>query len=385
MLKKYDVAIVGGGPAGTTLGFLLQKAGIRNCIIDKQVFPREKLCGGLLTEKTLSLLKELYGTIQFPYERTTSSVNLYIGTHKLSSVITNSTFCLINRSNFDNYLLEQYKKCGGETYEGTRIQKIEPQSKHLILDNNTELAYHVLVGADGANSQVRQIIDSTYRPEALCIEANFISENITDDIDVFFATVRNGYGWCFPKSNYYTIGIGGSIKLNKNIRESFIAFSNNINKPIADYNLKGAMVPFGKYVKDPCNNNVILIGDAAGLVDPITGEGIYFAIKSSKCAYDSIYKYFQDNIPINKSYPKAIKDIHLLIDNANFFKKIFFNEFMQKNFLKKLEGRTNITKYFCDNILANYKISYMQFPFTYINVRHKRKTKNKKNNNKHGV
>lgn len=376
MIKKFDVIIVGGGPAGATLGFLLQKAGISNCIIDKQVFPREKLCGGLLTEKTLSLLKEIYGQIQFPYERITSSVNLFIGSHKLSSVTTDSTFCLVNRIDFDNYLLEQYKICGGLTYEGTSIQTFNLQDKTLILDNNTEITYRILVGADGANSQVRRLINPVYRPDAICIEANYVSDNITNDIDVFFATIRNGYGWCFPKSNYYTVGIGGVVKQNKNIREAFISFSRNIRKPIENDKLKGAMVPFGKYVKKPCNNNIILIGDAAGLVDPITGEGIFFALKSSKSAYNSIYEYLKNKTPLDKSYPKSIKDIHLLIDNANIFKNIFFNEFMQKKFLKKLEGRTNITKYFCDNILANYKINYMQFPLTYMKVRHKRKLKN---------
>lgn len=376
MAIKYDVIIVGGGPAGAALGFLLQKAGICNCIIDRQVFPREKLCGGLLTEKTLSLLKDIYGAFKFPYERITSSVNLFIGTHKLSSVITNSSFCLVDRKNFDNYLLEQYKICGGTTYEGTCIQKIKENDKRLLLDNGTELVYDVLVGADGANSQIRQIIDSLYRPEALCIEANYVSEKITNDIDVFFATIRNGYGWCFPKSNYYTIGIGGSIKQNKNIRESFIAFSKNIKKPIENNNLKGAMVPFGQYVKKPCCNNIILIGDAAGLVDPITGEGIYFALKSSICAYDSICKYVYEKALLEKSYNKSLKDIHLKINDANCFKKVFFNEFMQKIFLKKIDGKTNITKYFCDNILANYKVSYMQFPFIYLRVRHKRKSQN---------
>lgn len=375
MARKFDVVIVGGGPAGSALGFLLQSAGISNCIIDKEIFPREKLCGGLLTEKTISLIKEIYGEIQFPYERITSSVNLFIGTHKLSSVITDSTFCLVNRTDFDNYLLEQYKNCGGVTYEGRRIQKFNLQNNNLTLDNETELDYHILVGADGANSQVRQLIDTAYRPEALCIESDFPSEYLTNDLDVFFATVRNGYGWCFPKSNYYTIGIGGSIKQNKNLRQAFVSFSKNIEKPIDINNLKGAMVPFGKYVKKPCTKNIILVGDAAGLVDPITGEGLYFALRSSKCAYDSISQWCICDLPLDKSFQKEIKVIHKSIDNANIFKKFFFNNFMQTKFLKRLDGKTNITKFFCDNILANYKLSYMQFPFTYIKVRHKRKKK----------
>lgn len=380
MIKKYDVIIVGGGPAGASLGFLLQNAGIHTCIIDKKVFPREKLCGGLLTEKTLLLLKEIYGTIEFPYERITSSVSLFIGTHKLSSVTANSKFCLVNRNDFDDYLLKQYKICGGVTYEGVSIRETNNLNKQITLDNGTKLTYDILVGADGANSQIRKYIDPSYQPDALCIEANVVSEKVMDDIDVFFSTIHNGYGWCFPKSNYYTIGIGGTVKQNQNIRESFITFAQNIKKPVDESNLKGAMVPFGKYVKKPCNANTLLIGDAAGLVDPITGEGIYFALKSSKYAYDSICNHLSSKESLDKCYLKALKKIHSLIDDANLFKKLFFNEFMQKIFLNRIEGRTNITKYFCDNILSNYKISYMQFPFTYMKVRHKRKAK--KNDNK---
>lgn len=377
MTKNYDVIIVGGGPAGTALGFLLQNAGINNCIVDKQLFPRNKLCGGLLTEKTLSLLYEIYRTNEFPYEKITSAINLFIGKHSLSTVVTNSNFCLVNRKEFDNYLLEQYKISGGTVYEGRKIEKIDEKNKVLLLDNNINLTYNVLVGADGANSQVRQLVDSAYRPNAFCIEANYPSEFVNNYIEVYFATIRNGYGWCFPKNKYYTVGIGGSIKQNKNIKELFMTFSKDIGKSVSSDQIKGAMIPFGKYVKKPCKDNILLIGDAAGLVDPITGEGIYFALKSSICAYNAIYKYLYNNLSLQKSYRKALKDIHMIINNANCFKKVFFNEFMQTIFLKKIEGRIHITKYFCENILANYHTLYMQFPFKYAIIRYKRKLKDK--------
>lgn len=375
MNKEYDIVIVGGGPAGVSLGFLLQKAGICNCIIDKQIFPREKLCGGLLTEKTFLLLKNIYGNLEFPCEKITSSVNLFMGTHKLSGVITNSKFYLVERQKFDNYLLDQYKAYGGMIFEGTSIKKITQKDKHLILENGIEIKYNVLIGADGANSQIRKLIAPTYRPDALCLESTYISDFVDNDINIYFSTIQNGYGWCFPKNKYYTIGIGGAVNQKTDIKELFIKFSQSINKPIETNNIKGAMVPFGKYVKKPCQNNVLLIGDAAGLVDPITGEGIFFALQSSVYAYNSICEYYNKNKPLYKSYKKSLKKIHSIIDDANCFKKIFFNNSMQSIFLNMIQGRTNITKYFCDNILANYKISYMQFPFIYFYVRSKRKLK----------
>ena len=243
-MKYYETIIVGGGPAGASLGFLLQKAGISNCIIDYQKFPRNKLCGGLLTEKTVSLLKNIYETYDFPFEKITSTVDLFVGNQKLSSVNAESNFYLVERKEFDNYLIEQYKIKGGTLYENTHIQKINQEKKQLVLKNGETINYCILVGADGANSQVRKMLDPKYHPNALCLEANYPSEFVNDNICVYFATIRNGYGWCFPKNKHYTIGIGGIIKKNKNIKEAFISFSESIGKTISKKEIKGALVPF---------------------------------------------------------------------------------------------------------------------------------------------
>ncbi len=377
-MKFYQTVIIGGGPAGASLGFLLQKEGISNCIIDNQKFPRNKLCGGLLTEKTVSLLENTYETHHFPFEKITSTVDLFIGTQKLSSVNAKSSFYLVERKEFDNFLIEQYKIKGGILYEDTQVQKINQEKRQLVLKNGEIINYCILVGADGANSQVRKMLSPNYHPNALCLEANYSSKFVNDNICVYFATIRNGYGWCFPKNRHYTIGIGGKIKKNKNIKEAFIAFSENIGKTISKNEIKGALVPFGEYVKNPCKNNILLVGDAAGLVDPITGEGLYFAIRSSQIAFQSINNYIRNKVPLNRSYNRAIKEIHSIINDAKLFTKIFFNESTRDFFLTLVKGRTNIMKYFCDNILANYNISYMQFPFKYIYVRHKRKMQEKK-------
>jgi len=378
-MKHYNVVIVGGGPAGASLGFLLQRAGISNCIIDKKTFPRDKLCGGLLTKKTVNLLREIYHTDDFTYERISTSLELFLGMQELSSVITESCFVLVERRDFDNDLIKKYKSIGGMLLEERQILKVNIERKCLILDNKEDIQYDFLIGADGANSQIRKLIDKKYQPNALCIEANCQEQNINDNISIYFSTIKNGYAWCFPKKDYYTVGIGGTIKQNKKMRESFLCFTNDINKSIEIKKIRGALIPFGQYVKKPYSNNIILVGDAAGLVDPITGEGIYFALRSAQYAYEAICEFMISGLSVELNYAKKIKKIHLIINDANWFNRIFFNRIIKKFILKILHGHKRIIQYFCENVLADYKILYMTLPIKYAIIMFSRKLKNKKN------
>ena len=372
-MQQFDVVIVGGGPAGSSLAYQLHKQGISTCIIDRARFPREKLCGGLLTEKTVDSIERIYGCTDFPFERVTSSVSLFFGEQKLSNVTTQSRFFLITRRDFDYYLFDSYKKAGGTAFEEDTIKTIDQKEHILELQSGLKLQYSILVGADGANSAVRKFIAPTYSPNAICVEASAADDTINDEVCVFFTDSRSGYGWCFPKSNYYTVGMGGDTKWNRHIREAFTHFSEQIGKPIEKKSLRGAMVPYGKYVKRPYNNNIVLVGDAAGLVDPITGEGLYFAFRSSELASSAIIKCLRDNAPLKKTYGKEIKEIHKRINDANRFNNTFFSYPIKKRLLPLLHGKQNIIKYYCENLLSHYKLSYMAFPVRYFYLRWKRK------------
>lgn len=372
-MLHYDVLIIGGGPSGSSLAFLLLKQGISCCIIDREKFPRDKLCGGLLTEKTVSLIESIYGDIHFPCERISSSVSLFFGEKKLSNVTTQSKFYLVERRKFDNYFIDRFRELGGIVYEKENVQSVD-QSQHIVeLQGNKKIGYKVLVGADGANSFVRKMVAPDYKPNAICVESSYKSDVVDDEICVFFTEKRSGYGWCFPKNNYYTVGMGGDTKWNKKIKESFIAFSEKIGKPVEKHTIQGAMIPFGKFVKCPYKKDILLIGDAAGLVDPITGEGLFFAFWSAMFASTAIEKQIKDGTAFDRTYAKEIKAIHSIINEANRFNKSFFSYGVKNRILPLLEGRENIVRYYCDNLLANYDVPYMQFPFRYYNVRRKRK------------
>ncbi|HCI56039.1 MAG TPA: hypothetical protein DFI01_08965 [Bacteroidales bacterium] len=424
-MKSYDVVIIGGGPSGSSLGYILEKAGISTCIIDRAAFPRKKLCGGLITEKTTKLINEIYKDeyksfydaltlredidnealahvrehecalnddeevdegkdeednryreyVAFPTERATKKINLYLNDNyhedkEQSSVRTKSIFYLVDREKFDYHFILNYQKAGGHLYESCTVKKYG--TNQLILSNGDVISFKVLAGADGANSEVRKKVDPVYRPNALCLEFNKYSTNIETSICVYFSAEPSGYAWCFPKSDLYTIGIGAPVNRNKNLKQSFMRFCKSIGQEDDPQKITGAMIPFGKYVKHPCKDNIILVGDAAGLVDPITGEGLYFAFRSSQLAARAIMKNIDTGCKLDEVYYKQIIELQKIIRNANLFKALLFNGFNRKYFLGRIGGKFHITRYFIKNILANYRMTYMDLVKNYSKNRRER-------------
>ena len=372
-MLSVDVLIVGGGPAGSTIGYILQKSGLNCCIVDKMCFPRKKLCGGLLTKKTHDLIGEIFGEVDFPCELATKNVSLFLGVEKLSNILADSEFFLVDRLNFDFFFIKKFLDAKGVLFEQTALNKLNTVNNTAVLSSGDEIHYKVLVGADGANSQIRKHIDAKYRPNAMCLEFDSPATHVDDEIQVFFSAVRSGYGWCFPKKNHYTVGVGGIIKANQDIKESFKTFYKGINKSAGAENITGALIPFGKFVKKPCRDNIILIGDAAGLVDPITGEGLYFAFLSAKYASEAIEKFIYSDAELSKAYLSKIDSIQKIITDANRFNRLLFNGLTKPFFLKLVKGKTHVTKFFCENLLARYNMSYMGFVTKYIKARHQRK------------
>ena len=372
-MLSVDVLIIGGGPAGSSLGYIIQKAGYKCCIVDKAIFPRNKLCGGLLTKKAHNLIAEIFGDTLFPCERTSKNVSLFLGTQKLSNIQTDSDFYLISRINFDYYFIEKYIKANGILFEGCKVKSLSIDTNHAMLSSGEEIEFTVLIGADGANSQVRKCIDVNYRPNAMCLEFDSPSCDVTDEIQVYFSAIRSGYGWCFPKEDRYTVGVGGLITTNKDIKKSFEAFNKSTGKSAEKAKILGALIPFGKFVKIPCKNNIILIGDAAGLVDPITGEGLYFAFLSAKYASEAVIDFFASQRNLSQSYLPNVRRIQNIIIEANRFKRLFFNEVTKPFFLKMVNGKTHVVKYFCENLLSHYNLTYFEFITKYMKARRERK------------
>ena len=306
MLNKnnFDVIIVGGGPAGATAAYLLKQQNQDVLIIDKDEFPRIKLCGGLLTYKTLRILNEIYGdTIQtlkdkgvidyisHSYELRTKDEIWNTGNSAIPSVI-------VNRYVYDNYLLNRSLDIGAQILYKDRVIKVDTRNNIITTISGKRLKAKIIIGADGANSIVRKAMNkSIYDPKkwikglATGLEVTIPRADIGLDVSgpiIFFDIVPWGYGWVFPNNKSLVVGIGCLFSKKQNLSNALDSLLSIIQYKGENPKKQGHPIPYGNFLKRPANGNILLIGDAAGLVDPLMGEGIYYAHKSAKIAAESI-------------------------------------------------------------------------------------------------
>jgi len=344
------VVIIGGGPAGSISGFLLKNSGFNVLIIDKKEFPREKLCGGLVTQKSVNLLKEIFDEkfVNSLIEDKKNNVQIYFKNKLISSVKTKIPFYLVDRKIFDYLLLKKYLEIGGELKTKTSFSKINENKIELTNGETVEFKY--LIGADGALSKVRNYIDPNFKPSGYCLES-FIKSDVEDNnLKIYFGDLKTGYGWIFPRNNTNVVGIGADFSLNKN---NFQNYYESVVKETCDFipKPKGAFIPFGEIVEKPAKENkLFLIGDAAGLVDPVTGEGIYYALKSGELIANSIINS-NSKISAEEIYLNSIKIIQKEIKMRKPVRKIVYGK-GNSLFFNSLGRIKPLVRYVCDNIIS---------------------------------
>lgn len=360
---NYDVVIIGGGPAGISLGNLLHKASVSCCIIDKAKFPREKLCGGLVTKKTLTNVCKIFDKVDLKSFGGvfTNEISLYHNNVCISEVNTNIEFLLVDRVKFDNELVNQYKNAGGELFENCKIIEIKYEDNYVLLQDGRKISYRVLVGADGVYSKVRKYVDAGYKPDGFCIEVSVDKKDLNfvgSRMRIYFGNIQRGYGWVFPKNDKCVVGFGGLLKYNNgDYSKLFARFCKQIGLDEDQYTVKSMHIPFGRYVHVPVKNNVLLIGDAAGLVDPISGEGLYYATLSAEIAFETISGFISNSSELS-AYSKKILTIQEQIAATKKTQNFFYRKLVQRIGFSFAKGHKGFVRYICDNTLSTNDISY---------------------------
>ncbi len=346
MPKKndYDVIIVGCGPAGATASYLLQLQGFNVLAIDKETFPRSKLCGGLLTVKTLNLLHRIYGDtlatlqekkiieyISYSYELRTLHLLLKAGNTKFPSVI-------VDRLVYDNYLLERAKRVGVKVLEGDRVLNVDRLNSCIVTASGKTLSANIIIGADGANSIVRkafpekQLNTRVWRKNlALGVEVSIPREEVLDFISkpvVYFGVVKWGYGWVFPNQENLVIGVGCLNPKSNDLKGALDKILSLVGyKPETNYKLLGHHIPYGNFLEKPACDSLLLLGDAAGLVDPLMGEGIYYAQRSAEIAAICIKEHLKtetENVIATKYEKALMSSVTLELGAINKFRWLIF-------------------------------------------------------------
>ncbi len=349
-------------------GIEMQKAGISTCIFDRAIFPREKLCGGLLTQKTVDLLKNHCRDIR-PEEyitEETNSVEFYYEKKPMMDFRSRVPFYFTERTLLDDRLIKQYKKLGGTVFENIKIHsnQIDLNSGTIRLDAET-FKYEVLVGAYGCGHLLTRLHHINLH-RSFCVEGKAEKDSTEKTVRIYFGLVMGGYGWDFPKKDHFAIGILEE-KNNRNIRNISDTFFREVN-PKEVHSIRGAFIPSGQPVPlKKLPKNVLLVGDAAGFIDPITGEGIYYALLSGIISAESILQAIRTgNDNFRDIYFKNTKKIRKNIQVARSQKAILYNPFFLKHFMNFIRKHRSFALFYVEEVMSKYKYRYKDFVMHFL-------------------
>jgi len=321
MNTQYDVIIAGCGPAGATAGFVLAQKGMSVLMIDRAEFPRKKLCGGLLTWKSVQLLQTVFGLT--PEDLIQAGVVNHVSDHYGIRTFDKSLaegplpfpFHFVDRTVFDQHLLNLAKEAGAEVMEGTRISECDPGAGTVALADGTIFQGQYVLGADGANSIVRQSFPSINKTRfkelmAPALEISLPPEAFPKpvvDPELIVGFLGAGYGWVFPNKDRVIVGICGLRRNKENFSDLFRAYLERLGVDPANVpEFHGHPLPYGNYLSNPCHGRTLLVGDAGGFVEPLFGEGIFFALCSGLYAGEALIEGMEKRTAAGPIYTRRL-------------------------------------------------------------------------------
>lgn len=355
MALSFDIVILGGGPAGSAAAKTAVDLGLSVALIDKAAFPRDKLCGGLLSGRSIRALEALFdgsrpvpkplisGLVQFKWEGETLAE--FDAPHDLT---------LTMRYDFDAELQRLAQDRGVQMFYGARQIAVDPRSNRLSFDGQT-IGYKILIGADGVNSQVaRTLFGKAFSAKSVGfgLEAEIPSDALAEPphIQIDFRAVKWGYGWVFPKAGGWTIGVGGLLAKNPDMKAQMRAYLTALGVAPEAAKIKGHHLPFGEFRKIPGRRNIMLAGDAAGLVDPLTGEGIAYALESGALAARAAKQALDIGAPDRaiQIYRQSLAPHFAELSNAVFLRRFAFLSKLEPLFRDRLTHSERLRTAFFD-------------------------------------
>jgi len=296
-VTHYDAIIIGAGPSGASAAYDLAKAGARTLLIEKQKLPRHKTCGGGVTYKVAQCLPfDITPTV----ERT---INTVVFSYKMAAPVElhsdKPLVYMTRRSVFDNYLTEQAVHVGAQLMDDTKVESIEvTDDTATVRTNGGTFTADWLLGADGATGTVARTLGLMQDVERMPgVESEVeVQADVADywrnKMALDLGSLRASYGWIFPKDDHLNVGVGILIPTSTNTKQlrryEIEHLTRRLSNPKHIRNRFGYILPVRRPGSSIHKGCAMLIGDAAGLVEAFTGEGIYWAVRSGQIAAETI-------------------------------------------------------------------------------------------------
>lgn len=332
MRKKnnFEVIIIGGGIAGTTAALYLEKQGIKDVVIlEKAKFPRLKPCTGLITSAAYKLLLELnidpIKDLNYLSSHKNKGIKIFYKEKLKKEMHPQAELFVLEeavRYNFDDYLRKKTIERGISFQEKIKINNIDFEEK-LISTSKTTYKYKYLIFADGINGYSAKYAD--IKEKNICLEAVFKTEDKNEKpfYYLYFGETEQGYAWFGRTLQHCTIGFSDKYNSQIDYPAKLVAFAKKQGYEIDQKIVRGAFTPIAIAKNLTLHDQAMLIGDAAGITNALTIEGIYGAIFSAKQAANAIK---QDDITL---YIKGIDPLIREQKTAQKLLKRFFKPIFQ--------------------------------------------------------
>jgi len=357
VVNHFDVAIVGAGPAGSHCAWRLASAGARVALLDGS-HPREKPCGGGITGRALHLVRESidpasFGAVRIDrvsFEREAERVDVSVDSPGGSPDLV-----VAARRDFDSVLLASATRAGAALVSERVTDVARDEGAWRITTRERTIRAPWLVGADGPNSLVRRRVSAPFDRADLSIATGFFVRGVTSrSITVAFEDRPAGYLWSFPREDHLAVGIcAQATESTPGVLTPLASAWIARNVPNA-----GRLERYGWAIPSLRERTLgrdraagpqwMLLGDAAGLVDPITREGIFFALQSADAAADSLATA---DIDPAAAYVQRLRDtIYSELMRAARLKAMFFQPGFTRLLLRALANSAAIRQIMIDLI-----------------------------------
>jgi geranylgeranyl reductase family protein len=297
-MEVWDVAVVGGGPAGSACAGFCAAAGLRTLVLERERFPREKVCGDCINPACWPVLQRLQlcqRLRSLPHAELERVDFIAISGHRVSVDLPSGekSEIAIKRSLFDNLLLTRARELGSEVRDTTTVNAVEQSwsGNWTVTAGEASFQTRILIAADGRNSTVARLCNllPRARRERVAVQTHM---PLPSDFDhrVVLQFLKQGYS--------------GQAPVNENeLNVCLVAKPSDI-EALKEWGLKRfsisrvhpwrTIAPLTRTLLPPAHRNLFLIGDAARVVEPFTGEGIYYALRSGELAANAVVKMIRD-------------------------------------------------------------------------------------------
>lgn len=315
---EWDVVVVGAGPAGSIAACDLARAGARVAVIERAMPPRYKTCGGGVVHRALEMLP---APVDGVVERVCHSATMSFHETGLSFSVSRDVplVTMTMRALFDNALLQSAREAGAAVFAGREVRSVEtaPGRVRVVFEGGN-LTARFVIAADGALSPVAR--SAGWREPPAAIPAIEWEVPVPPDVLARFETtarfdfdiVPHGYAWIFPKRDHVSVGALTTRRARldlASILERYLDMRGvRVSGPIERH---GFVIPVAPRREGFALNRVLLAGDAAGLADPITCEGISLSMRSGKIAAAALVEGRFEEAPVRQAYVGTLERVIL--------------------------------------------------------------------------